>query len=150
MILLAGGGSLWPQCWILHGFQRVSLRLWKRLGLGPACCSPSPAARLLGRGEITGGKGRWGSCKEKGLLSYSLSPNVSQRIGLFCSLPCSPAIPAALRHLPAPFSTECRVLPDTSQGTKPFAISGSGTKQTKKVKTPRFPFFPSLPQDQRL
>ena len=112
-------------------------RLWKRLGLGPVCCPPSPASRLLGRGGITGGEGRWGGCKEKGLLSYSLSPNVSQRTGLFCSSPDGPALPAASRHLPTSSSTERRVLPDTSRRQNPSPWAG--VRQKTKEKNPPFP-----------
>lgn len=126
-------------------------RLWKRLGLGPACLPSSPAAQLPGRGGITGGEGRWGGCKEKGLLSYSLSPNVSQRTGVFCSSPRSLALPAASRHLPTPSSTERRVLPDTSWGQNPLPWAGVGQKKKKQRKNPTLsPLFPSLPQDQRL
>lgn len=145
-----------PACWRrlavapVLDFTWVSaclFRLWKRLGLGPACCPPSPAARLLGRGGITGGEGRWGGCKEKGLLSYSLSPNVSQRTGLFCSSPRSPALPAASRHLPAPSSTERRVPPDTSQGTKTPCHGWEWDKKTKEKKQPTLsPSFPPFPE----
>lgn len=104
----------------------------------------SPAAQLPGRGGITGGEGRWGGCKEKGLLSYSLSPNVSQRTGVFCSSPRSLALPAASRHLPTPSSTERRVLPDTSWGQNPLPWAGVGQK--KKTKEKPHPFPPlSLP-----
>lgn len=107
----------------------------------------SPAAQLPGRGGITGGEGRWGGCKEKGLLSYSLSPNVSQRTGVFCSSPRSLALPAASRHLPTPSSTERRVLPDTSWGQNPLPWAGVGQKKKNKGKTPPFPpSFPPFPK----
>lgn len=123
----------------LHGFQHVSFRLWKRPGLGPVCCPP--AAPVLGEGRDdrrgrVGGRG--GGCKEKGLLSYSLLPNVSQRTSLFCSSPRGPALPAALWRILA-------------GKTSNHGWEGERKKEKKKETTKfHFPLPLSLPRDQRL
>lgn len=105
-------------------------RLWKRLGLGPVCCLPSPAPW---DGRNGGGVARRRDCFP------SLSPNLSQRTDLFCSSPWRPCPPCCFA---ASSSTKRRVLPNTSQGTKPLIMGGSGTKN--KVETLSFPTL-SLP-----
>jgi len=106
------------------------------------CCPAPGEGRDDGRGRAVGG------CKEKGLLSYSLSPNVSQRTGLFCSSRCGPALPAASWHLPAPSSTERSVLLGTSWGAKPLTVGRRGTKNKgkKKPKPALSPSFPPFPE----
>lgn len=59
-----------------------------------------------------------GDLQGEGTAFLVFHSNINQRTGLFCSSPCSPALPAALWHLSAPSSTECRVLPDPLPGDK--------------------------------
>lgn len=147
MILLAGGSSPWPRCWILQRFQRVSLgsgRDW-----GCVLCAdlpPSTAAWLLGRGGTMGREGRWGGCKEKGLLSYSLSPNISQRTGLFLLLalwPCPPCcFVASSRTLQHRALCASQYLP----GDKTPCRGWEGAKKQRKTKHPFTPSFPPFPK----
>lgn len=115
-------------------------RLWRRLGLCPVCCPPSTAAWLLGRGGTMGGEGRWGGCKEEGLLSYSLSPNISQRTGLFLLLalwPCPPCcFEASARTLQHRALCASRYL----LGDKTPCHGWEGAKKQRKTKYP----FPPL------
>lgn len=93
-----------------------------------------------------GREGRWGGCKEKGLLSYSLSPNISQRTGLFLLLalwPCPPCcFVASSRTLQHRALCASQYLP----GDKTPCHGWEGAKKQRKTKHPFPPSFPPFPK----
>lgn len=143
VILLAGGSSPWPQCWILHGFQRVSLGSG-RDGVGSCVlpsfpCCPAPGdGRDDRRGRAVGGVARRRDCFP--IVFHPTKPE-NWSFLLLTPWPCPPCcFAASSRTLQHGALCASQHLP----GGKPPHHGQEGDKKQRKTPTlsPSFPSFP--------